>query len=193
MMLISGITLFVTKSRVFDDQFLETVTNRSLNEIETMRFKDIERICFAMASFNHKSTASIQLLQKFSQHLLTVEKNAYLIHVIRAIEFMQRCDVCEPKLVAWALDPRTIAQVYSEEVETNRNELLSIDMYAKINSANEYTGPRLSDAECSAIFQRRVANGRTECDQRQIERVVKTLGHQCVTKHILPHFATPGK
>lgn len=196
MIVVSRIAHFVSKLTIFDGELLEAIAERSINEIETMRSKDIERICNAISVFNYKSNMSMQLLQKISEYLLTVDKGSNASYEIRAIDFMQRCGVCDPKLVAWALDPKTIAQAYSNGKKTNRIELIRIDMYAKINMANEYTGPKLSSVECNAIFQQKLAentDGPVQQAQRQILDILKTYGRQYARTYILPHFETPGK
>lgn len=194
LLLVAQIAFVGIELKIFSPKLLEVIVQRFAENIDKMRFKDMERICFVIAMFNYKSKATTRLLQRISQHLLTVEKYGYLDSVIRCVDYLHRCGMYEPKLIEWALDKKTISDAYSEKENTNRSELLRIDMYAGINFANEYKGPRLSDKDRATIAQKRIVDTKEDWSQlKQIEKMLKLTGRHCSVANILPHYTTPGE
>lgn len=194
LMLISQIAFVGNALKIYDVKLLDTIVKRIGSQVDRMRFKDLERICLIISKCDHNSNAVAKLLQNIGQHLLTVEKHSYLASVIRCIEFMQRCGYLDTKLIAWALDPKTIADAYNETKKSTRSELLSIDMYVEINLVNKYSGPRLNANERAAIARQRIDDAYEDWTQlRQIEKMLRESGRHCAMAHALPHYKTPGK
>lgn len=193
LMLVSQIALVSSKWKIHDSDLLELIVTRMGEHVDRLRFKDLERICYMISMFDYKSNATTALLQKISQYLVAVEKDAYHDSIIRCIEYMQRCGCHEPKLIAWALDPKTISVTYREKEDWNRGVLLRIDMFAKINLAEEYRGPRLSDSDCATIVRQQLKEQEDDWNLlQQIESMLLATGRHCVIKNALPHHMIPG-
>lgn len=194
LLLVSQIAFVGIELKIHDSELLEMIVKRMGEHVDKMRFKDLERICFIISTFDHKSNAATTLLQRISQHLLAIEKDAYHDSIIRCIEYMLRCGFHEPKLIAWALDPKTISVAYREKENWNRGVLLRIDMFAKINLPEEYRGARLSDSDCAEIALQQLDERKYGWTQLQeIESTLLAAGRHCAVMHALPHQTTPGE
>lgn len=195
LLLISQIAFVGNDLKIYNAKLLDTIVERIGKQVDRMRFKDLERICHVISKCDHKSNAVTKSLQNIGQHLLTVEKHSYLDSVIRCIEYLLRCGFHDTKLIAWALDPKIIADAYNNGTKkSNRSELISIDMYVEINLINKYNGPRLSVNERTAIARQRINDARENWTQlRQIEQMLRKSRRHCALAHALPHYTTPGK
>lgn len=194
LMLVSQIAFVGAELHIHNPKLLELIVERMVDHVDKMRFKDLERICFVISLFDYKSNATTALLQKISRHLLTVEKYSYFDCVIRCIDYMHRCGVYEPKLINWALDPKTIAEAYSEKNSSNRRELLNIDMFTKINLASKYRGTQLMNSEIVDMVGERIGRSKKKwAHLQQIEEALKDSGRNCVVAHPLPHHSMPSR
>lgn len=190
-MLLTRMAFLGINFRLHNPELLDAIVVRMAGEVHEMRFKDMERICLVLSTFDHITEAAATLLGKISSHLLSVEKLEFVDCVIRCIEYLLRCGVYNAKLIEWALDREKI--IDSFDIST-RCALLNIDMFTKIVYADEYEGPNLSDSECADIASKRLDVD--EGDWSQLHSIVKLLkasGQNCVLAHALPHFVTPGK
>lgn len=191
LMLVSQIAFVGSNLKIHNADLLEAIVVRMTGEVHEMRFKDLKRICFVLSTFAHKSNATTTFLEKVSQHLLTVEKLAYVDSVIRCIEYILRCGVYDAQLIAWALEQRKTIDVFDVNIHS---ALLNIDMFAKINFADKYSGPSLSDTECAVIARKRIDAEKEDWSHlHSIARFLKASGQNCVVAHALPNFITPGK
>lgn len=191
-MILTQIAFVGTYLDIYDAPLLEVIVRRLVDRIDGMRFKDMDRICHVLAESNYKSDAATTLLTSIRRHLLTalpvsILSNGERLWVYHCIVSLHCCGFYDPHLIAWALEQNTISDVNID----GKKLLLTIDMFAKINLSDEYTGPRLSDAECA-----RIAGTQDSNDSGEVQRIASFLtafGTHCMVACALPHYAVPGE
>lgn len=108
-MLLPQIAFVGHKIGLYHHPSLEVFARRLNELVQKMRFKDLDRYCFALADSDYKSPAAETLLQTIRRrisHESSVINSLYYPHVIGCILSMLHYGVVDHHLIAWVLDRR---------------------------------------------------------------------------------------
>lgn len=179
-----------------DDNLLEIVIHRLINNEHYLRIKDLERICFILSLFDFATPSKIEneLCHNILRHLLTLEKTMYRDSIIRCIYYLSLKGIYDTELINWALDPNNLHITYGDCHQYER-QVLKIDSFTKINLANTYKGNQLSDKECQILTEKLSGNAKQHQNNAFMQQVKMVLGEMKIKYKVanaLPHFEKPG-
>lgn len=184
-----------SKQRVFNQQLIEIILERFLNNLDKLRLKDVERALLAISIFNCKNSAiEKQFLNKVQKHLLMSLDTKFSSSLIRCISYLVVCGVVDTKLIDWALDPKTHSDTYGRAISDDEHALLLIDSYAKINLQKTYTGCRLPEYLCAELMpkvaENEVAGQKSELGN-EIDEILRANGVNSIQCQAAPHIPFP--
>lgn len=184
------------KQRVCHHELLEVIVRRFLQNLNKLRIKDVERACLSIATFG--LTTPDQLDKKFSHEvqrlLLQLQYTNHPVSMIRCISYLAVQGSIDPKLIEWALDPRTLFDAYGESLDLYEHPVLVIDSIAKINLAKTYKGPCLSDSVCEQLVQQRTEkfpDGENMQILNQLMSILNANKVKAVAWKSIPHSHIP--
>lgn len=185
------------QQRVYNQQLLETALRRSIELMDQLRSKDVERMLLLISTYNLGTSNRIkdQFCLRVQQRLKEfIERGtAYSSSLIHSIASLAIEGIADPELIDWAL----------KFGDSSRNEsrynfiakhLLLIDSFAKINLSETYNGHVLPESICSTMKMKAYAR----IDDAFISRVINDLSeifklndHKHLLTKVVPYSARP--
>lgn len=183
------------KQRVFNQELIEIILKRFLNNFDKLRIKDVERALLTISICNHKNSAiQTKFLNSVQDHLLLSLNTKFSSPLIRCISFLAICGVVNTKLIDWALDPETHSKTYGKEIDNDEHNLLIIDSYAKINMEKTYVGHKLPQQLCERLMpkvaEKEVAGEKSEVGNG-IYNILNANGVHCIQCQVAPYIPFP--
>lgn len=184
------------KQRVFNQELIDVIIRRFLNNLDKLRIKDVERVLLTIATFNYKldNINLKEFCDKVQEYLLMSYDTRFPESIIRCTAYLAIFGVVDLKLVNWALHSETVDKVLSKWENKDEHNLLIIDSYAKINLASIYKGNKLIDKLCAELMMKvcefDVAGQKSE-RENDIYDVLQENGIHCIMTRPIPYIPFP--
>lgn len=189
------------QQRVYDQKLLETALQRSIELMDQLRSKDVDRMLLLVSTYNLETSNRIedqfclraqQRLKQFIQN--GAEFPSALLHSIASLAIK---GIADHELVEWALKFGDSSQIESRHnfiLTDDMKHLLMIDSFAKINLIETYNGHVLPEKICSEMKLKayaRIDDGFISSVINDLVEVFKLNDHKYLLTKVLPHSARP--
>lgn len=197
------IALLGSNINICNESILEIITERFLKNINSIRLKDIERICYVLSKFDFVSESKIEI-EWFKTVLLELPNR--IDETKRFIRLLPNCLRCLAQrgfycnqLLSKVLSKEFLKTTYDTPAGYAK-EILFLDSFVKINLRNVYEGPQLSDEEravvaskfCKPVVSNTMTGGQSHTTQLDVWKTIKEVYQHPKFAHALPHFSKSG-
>lgn len=191
LLLTISICRLLCRCRVYDEILMNHIINRINENIDSLRYKDMEWICYTTSFFYiiSKNQNAKKMLFNICQHLINDGKSSYQSTIIRCIHYMLLAGFHDRKLLNWALSPATLKAAYTC-VENYDTSVIHIDGFAKIVLSGKYEGNRLITKDVITVAKKNISN-EDSYFLNEIKSIMEKSGQEAVIIHSLPHFNVP--
>lgn len=173
---------------------METLANRAVADISTLRLKELDRLCYAYDKLNFRPTSMVdkQLLEAIAAELpkRNAERKAFPEDFASCTRYLACRQFPCGELIATVLEPEFLATTYGS-AENFDETVLFLDSFTRINLRNDYDGPQLSDRQRHAAASSLCTHEVNTIEEEVFETVTGLYRHP-IKLRALPHFAEPG-
>lgn len=142
--------------RIFNQHLLEIISKRFLENLNSLRNKDLERFTLALCIFDFKSKSGIEndILMAISNELSkrTVH-NVYFLSLYRCMYFLAIKNYFNMELISYYLDPYNLEKCYGSPDNFDES-VYDLDTFVRINLKQTYNGNKMNDATRLAMTKR---------------------------------------
>lgn len=186
-----SICRLLCRCRVYDEILMKEIVNRALENIDSLRHKDMEWICFTISVFYNISwdKTAKSLIFSIGHRLIADDRTIYQSTIIRCIEFLSLIGFHDRKLINWALSPATLKSAYGS-INNYDNSIIHIDGFARTILAGSYHGNQLDTKDIVTLAKKNMS---TEDSYylNDIRSLLKLSEQDAKIIHALPHFNVP--
>ncbi|XP_017879394.1 uncharacterized protein LOC108624522 [Ceratina calcarata] len=137
--------------RIYDEELINSILDRVINEMKQARLKDIERIIYGICAVtpftNYYTDVCHRLINEIMMSYKTYrmhEINTYQVCFVRILSFLTIKNLYVPELIQFAFEPSFVQKTYKSNLRLLTNEYLILHCSIKIELPY-YTGPLLSE------------------------------------------------
>lgn len=189
---LTHIALLGYNLHVFNYKLVETIIRRFLENLDSMRIKDVERACLVLSALSASQFRTDdhivgEFCQQIQPYLRRSLHTKYPHTIIHCISHLSICGTIQMELIEWALD-EGLKACRKQRVHPIPRELLAINSFAQINLAGQYKGPVLND-DYAAELRRKVRSDLEGHNKQMIEFILDVFNRNKL--HMLPHRIVP--
>ncbi|XP_014224204.1 uncharacterized protein LOC106650599 isoform X1 [Trichogramma pretiosum] len=179
------------------------IANRYINEVQTARIKDIERILFTLYIFNYGPEKTLfydTAYQEFLESRRNNEINNFPFCLVYSVMYMLQVNYYPEKLIKKIMDPDFIKNLCNGDIHKLDREYIVIH-YCLVLDHPQYNGPLLRRDMLQFLIKKCRSNSKIDVHKQQIpmvERIITDIVHTCKqmigfdeVAHVdcvLPHF-----
>lgn len=189
------------QQRVYDQRLLETALQRSIELMDQLRSKDVERMLLLISTYNLETSDRIkdQFCLRAQQRIKQFIQNGaeFPSSIIHSIASLAIEGTANPELVEWALkfgDSSRNERGHNFILTDDMKHLLMIDSFAKINLSETYNGHVLPETICSEMKLKayaRIEDGFISSVINDLLEIFKLNNHKYLLTKVVPHSARP--
>lgn len=186
-----SICRLLCRCRVYDEILMNEIVNRINENLDSLRYKDMEWICYTASFFYiiSKNQNAKKMLFSICQYLINDDKSSFQSSIIRCIHYMLLAGFHDRKLLNWALSPATLKAAYGS-VENYDAAVIHIDAFAKILLSGKYEGNRLNTKDIITVAYKDISD-EDSYFLNEIKSIMKKSEQEAIVIHSLPHFNVP--
>ncbi|XP_037027452.1 uncharacterized protein LOC119068111 [Bradysia coprophila] len=193
------VAILGTNLHVCHQSCIEQILHRFINDIESIRLKDFERISYVMGFFDFESESNIE--NRLCQQFLTELKNRndeilrYPKCFALCLHYLSLKGCHDEEMISLALSTPFLSATYGKQTVYNQ-EIFSLDSYVKINLKETYAGNELTDIDrrhLGNVLCRHLSDcyddySATDKILMELKETSDELFTHSYLAHVLPHF-----
>ncbi|KOC59256.1 FAST kinase domain-containing protein 5 [Habropoda laboriosa] len=137
--------------RVYDKVLIDSILERTGNELKSIRLKDIERILYAICTLTPSTSYYTDICHKFLNEITStfqtdraIEIEKYSGSLARILIFLAVKDIYTPELTQHVFDPVFVQKIYKNNLKLLSNDLLFLHCCIQIDMPH-YEGPLFAE------------------------------------------------
>ncbi|CAK9825821.1 hypothetical protein ANTRET_LOCUS3758 [Anthophora retusa] len=146
--------------RLYDKFLIDRILERTVNEVKSIRIKDIERIMFAISSITPPTKYYTDVCHELKNEIISTYQTGRAIEIQKFASTFGSIamhlaikDIYVPEMIQYIFNPEFIKKMYRKDLKLLKNDLLYLNCCVKIDMP-DYKGPFLNESICQYLMKK---------------------------------------